>query len=332
MPLTVALPSFPIMTRSHKDTSVTRRRALAVTGGTVAAGGLAVAGYQSAFADGTTTATDAEATASATSTSTSSGQCVLMSSVTEGPYYLDGALVRKDITEGKGGVPLTLRITVQDTTDSCGPVAGAAVEIWHCDAWGYYSGYTTANPGGSAPAESEDGSTANDQTYLRGYQVANANGVVKFETIFPGWYTPRTTHIHVKVHTGGEKADGTYEGGKVNFTGQLFFDDDIAAEVQALEPYSKHTGSYTKLADDMVYDGGGTSSGLLTLTPVHKKDPSKGFKGSIILGIDPDAESTGAGSGGGGTPPSGAPTGTPPSGDPSDAPSDSASPSASASS
>ncbi|MFD8213734.1 intradiol ring-cleavage dioxygenase [Streptomyces sp. NPDC059697] len=318
------------MTRSHKDTSVTRRRALAVTGGTVAAGGLAVAGYQSAFADETTTAADAEATASATSTS--SGQCVLMSSVTEGPYYLDGALVRKDITEGKGGVPLTLRITVQDTTDSCGPVAGAAVEIWHCDAWGYYSGYTTANPGGSAPAESEDGSTADDQTYLRGYQVANANGVVKFETIFPGWYTPRTTHIHVKVHTGGEKADGTYEGGKVNFTGQLFFDDDIAAEVQALEPYSKHTGSYTKLADDMVYDGGGTSSGLLALKPVHKKDPSKGFKGSIILGIDPAAESTGAGSGGGGTPPSGAPsdapTGTPPSG----APSDSASPSASTSS
>lgn len=78
----------------------------------------------------------------------------------------------------------------------------------------------------------------------------------------------------------------------------------------------------------MVYDGGGASSGLLTLEPVHKKDPSKGYKGYITLGIDPDAESTGAGSGGGGTPPSDAPTGTPPS----DAPSDSASPSASASS
>src|SRR4051812_11065853 len=134
------------MTGNHKDTSITRRRAIAVTGGTVAAGGLAVAGYQAAFADEATTA---EAGTAATATSTSSGQCVLMSSVTEGPYYLDGALVRKDITEGKSGVPLTLRITVQDTTDSCDPVAGAAVEIWHCDAWGYYSGYTTANPGGS---------------------------------------------------------------------------------------------------------------------------------------------------------------------------------------
>ncbi|MFJ9004870.1 intradiol ring-cleavage dioxygenase [Streptomyces canus] len=312
------------MTGNHRNSSITRRRALAVTGGTVAAGGIAVTGYQSAFADTTDTA-EATATASATST----GACMtLMSSVTEGPYYLDGALVRKDITEGKSGVPLTLRLTVVDATDGCTPVKGAAVEIWHCDAWGYYSGYTTANPGGSAPAESDDGSTANDNTYLRGYQIANAGGVVKFETIFPGWYTPRTCHIHVKVHTGGEKEDGTYEGGTVNYTGQLFFDDTIAEEIFALEPYSQHSGSYTTLDDDMVYDGGGASSGLLTLKAVHKADPSKGYKGSLSLAIDPDAENTGVGGGGGGTPPSGAPSGEPPSG----APSESASPSASASS
>ncbi|WP_369170585.1 intradiol ring-cleavage dioxygenase [Streptomyces sp. R28] len=314
------------MTGNHKDKSITRRRAIAVTGGTLAAGGLAVAGYQTAFADAGTTATDAATTATTTTASESAGSCMtLMSSVTEGPYYLDNALVRKDITEGKSGVPLTLRLTVVDATDGCTPVSGAAVEIWHCDAWGYYSGYTTANPGGSAPAESEDGSTADDNTYLRGYQVANAGGVVKFETIFPGWYTPRTCHIHLKVHTGGQKEDGTYEGGKVNYTGQLFFADDIAEEIFTLEPYSKHSGSYTTLDNDMVYDGGGASSGLLTLKAVHKKDPSKGYKGFLTLGIDPDAENTGAGSGGGGgeggTPPSDAPTGTPPS----DAPSVSAS-------
>jgi protocatechuate 3,4-dioxygenase beta subunit len=220
-----------------------------------------------------------------------------MTSVTEGPYYLDGALVRRDITDGKSGVPLTLRLTVVDATDGCTPVPGAAVEIWHCDAWGYYSGYTTANPGGSVPAESEEGDSANDNTYLRGYQIANANGVVKFETIFPGWYTPRTCHIHVKVHTGGEKEDGTYEGGKVNHTGQLFFDDDVAEAIFALEPYSKHSGSYTTLADDMVYDGGGVTSGLLTLKAVHKSDPAKGYKGFLTLGIDPDAENTGAAAG-----------------------------------
>lgn len=316
------------MTGNHKDKTITRRRAIAVTGGTVAAGGLAVAGYQSAFADDDDATTTTDATASASATSTSSECMTLMTSVTEGPYYLDGALVRKDITEGKSGVPLTLRLTVVDATDGCTPVKGAAVEIWHCDAWGYYSGYTTANPGGSAPAESEDGSTANDATYLRGYQIANANGVVKFETIFPGWYTPRTCHIHVKVHTGGEKEDGTYEGGKVNYTGQFFFDDEIAQEIFTLEPYSQHSGSYTTLDNDMVYDGGGAASGLLTLKPVKKADPSKGYKGFLTLGIDPDTENTGAGSGGGGeggTPPSGAPTGAPPS----DAPSESASPSAS---
>ncbi|MFG2270903.1 intradiol ring-cleavage dioxygenase [Streptomyces chartreusis] len=299
------------MTGNHKDKSITRRRALAVTGGTVAAGGLAVAGYQAAFAD-TATTTAEEATTASASASESSGCMTLMSSVTEGPYYLDGALVRKDITEGKSGVPLTLRLTVVDATDGCTPVKGAAVEIWHCDAWGYYSGYTTANPGGSAPAESEDGSTADDNTYLRGYQIAGANGVVKFETIFPGWYTPRTCHIHLKVHTGGQKEDGTYEGGKVNHTGQLFFDDSIAEEIFTLEPYSKHSGSYTTLDDDMVYDGGGASSGLLTLKAVHKKDPSKGYKGFLTVAVDPDAENTGAGSGGGGgTPPGDAPSGAP---------------------
>ncbi|MFH8695222.1 intradiol ring-cleavage dioxygenase [Streptomyces chartreusis] len=307
------------MTGNHKDKSITRRRALAVTGGTVAAGGLAVAGYQAAVAD-TATTTAEEATTASASTSESSGCMTLMSSVTEGPYYLDGALVRKDITEGKSGVPLTLRLTVVDATDGCTPVKGAAVEIWHCDAWGYYSGYTTANPGGSAPAESEDGSTADDDTYLRGYQIAGANGVVKFETIFPGWYTPRTCHIHLKVHTGGQKEDGTYEGGKVNYTGQLFFDDTIAEEIFTLEPYSKHSGSYTTLDDDMVYDGGGASSGLLTLEAVHKKDPSKGYKGFLTVAVDPDAENTGAGSGGGGTPPGDAPSGAPgdaPAGTPS---------------
>jgi protocatechuate 3,4-dioxygenase beta subunit len=239
----------------------------------------------------------------------------LMTSVTEGPYYLDGALVRKDITEGKSGVPLTLRLTVVDATDGCTPVPGAAVEIWHCDAWGYYSGYTTASPGGSAPAESEDGSTADDATYLRGYQIANTNGVVKFETIFPGWYTPRTCHIHVKVHTGGEKEDGTYEGGKVNYTGQFFFDDEIAQEVFTLQPYSRHTGSYTTLDDDMVYDGGGAAGGLLTLKAVKKGNPARGYKGFLTLGIDPDAENTGAGSGndGGG---GGGEGGTPPTGEP----------------
>ncbi|MFZ3493518.1 intradiol ring-cleavage dioxygenase [Streptomyces sp. 5.8] len=304
------------MTPQHGDKSLTRRRAMALGGGAVVAVGAVGAAGWNAF--GVQSAGAAEAATA--SSAVSGGQCVLTSSATEGPYYLDGALVRKDITEGKKGIPLSLNITVQDTTDSCNPVKGAAVEIWHCDAWGYYSGYTTANPGGGAPEESEDGSSSNDKTYLRGYQIANANGVVKFETIIPGWYTPRTCHIHVKVHTGGQKEDGTYEGGKTNHTCQLFFDDATAQAVFSLDPYARHSGSYTKLDDDMVYDGKGAAGGLLTLEPLHAKDPSKGYASTIVLGIDPEAENTGAGGGGGGTPPSGAPTGTPPSGAPTGAP------------
>ncbi|MCX5409260.1 intradiol ring-cleavage dioxygenase [Streptomyces sp. NBC_00335] len=287
------------------ENSMNRRRVLMLGGAAVGAAGAALVGCGSS---GETTAAPSSSASASSSGAVSSGtgQCVLMSNVTEGPYYLDGALVRKDIGEGKKGVPLTVRLTVQDTTESCAPVAGAAVEIWHCDAWGYYSGWTTANPGGKAPAESEDTSGADDKTYLRGYQIAGEDGVVEFTTIFPGWYTPRVTHIHLKVHTGGAAADGSYEGGKVNYTGQLFFDDKYGEAVYALSPYAQHSGTPTKLADDMVYGGGGASDGLMTVTG----DTTQGYVGTLTLGIDPDAENAGGGApGGGGQPPSGAPGG-----------------------
>ncbi|MFD9499324.1 intradiol ring-cleavage dioxygenase [Streptomyces sp. NPDC060035] len=290
-----------------RDNRIDRRKVLVIGGAAAGAAGLALAGCGSS--DGSTSDTG--------STSSGSGQCVLMSSVTEGPYYLDNALVRKDITDGKKGVKLTVRLTVQDTTESCDPVSGAAVEIWHCDAWGYYSGYTTASPGGEAPAESEDTSGADDKTYLRGYQIAGDDGVVEFTTVYPGWYTPRVTHIHLKVHTGGRKEDGTYEGGKVNYTGQLFFEDAYGDVVHRLSPYSQHTGTPTRLDDDMVYGGGGAKDGLMTITG----DPTKGYVGTLTVGIDPDAENTGAGggNGGGGEPPSGPPPTGAPSGAPSNA-------------
>jgi len=300
---------------------ISRRRALALTGVTAGAGlGLGLTSCSS-DSDSETAAADDSPTPSA-STSAAVAQddvCVLNSSVTEGPYYLEDQLFRKDITEGKKGVPLTVKLTVRDQTEDCGPVVGAAVEIWHCDAWGYYSGYTTTSPGGtSVPAESEDTSGADDKTFLRGFQTTNADGIVEFTTIYPGWYTPRTTHIHVKVHTGGAQADNTYEGGKVNWTGQLFFDDKYGDEVYKVTPYSQHVGTFTKLDDDMVYGGGGAKDGLMTLTG----DISKGFTGTLTVGIDPDKENTGAGTGGGGSrPPSGMPpSGPPPSGMPSGSP------------
>ncbi|MDT0346241.1 intradiol ring-cleavage dioxygenase [Streptomyces litchfieldiae] len=284
------------MSTNETPCEFSRRRMLALSGAGVA--GLALAACDSSAPAGS----GAESTGEAAATeggATTSAQCVLTTNLTEGPYYLDGAMIRADITDGKTGVPLTLRLTVQDTTEACAPVPGAAVEIWHCDAWGYYSGYTENSPGGEVPAESEDGSGADPETFLRGFQVAGEDGTVEFTTIVPGWYSGRTTHIHVKVHTGGEREDGGYEGGTVNFTGQLFFADDIVTSVNQSEPYSRHTGDGPMTLDeDSIYQGGGTADGLLAM-----EKSGDGYLGTLILGIDPDAENDGGGGAGGGEEP-----------------------------
>lgn len=98
--------------------------------------------------------------------------CTLTKEMTEGPYYLDGALVRADITESKPGVPLKLALTVVDD-DTCAPIAGALVEIWHCDALGEYSGFV----GNNGHSEPDDGS------FLRGGVLTNAGGVANLTTI-----------------------------------------------------------------------------------------------------------------------------------------------------
>lgn len=127
---------------------------------------------------------------------TTPSACVLAAEMTEGPFYLPLDLVRKDITEGTPGVPLQLRIAVQDVS-ACAPLADAAVDIWHCDAQGYYSG-VTGEPGGGASAEENAGAEAG--TFLRGIQTTDGDGIAEFTTIYPGWYPGRTVHTHMKVH------------------------------------------------------------------------------------------------------------------------------------
>ena len=103
---------------------------------------------------------------------------------TEGPYYIDGEKLRRDITEGRPGVPLLLRLRVVDAS-TCKPIKGAAVDIWHCDALGVYSGF---------------GSGSGNRTFMRGIQKTDATGLARFRSVWPGWYQGRTVHIHVKVH------------------------------------------------------------------------------------------------------------------------------------
>ncbi|MER2267390.1 intradiol ring-cleavage dioxygenase [Methylobacterium oxalidis] len=134
--------------------------------------------------------------------------CVLTPQSIEGPFYRDPRLVRADIAEGRAGVPLRLRLRVVEA-GSCQPVAGARVDVWHCDAQGLYSGY----PGqGDSRAVDTSG-----QTFLRGSQTTDAAGWVSFDTIYPGWYAGRATHIHVKA----------FLDARTMLTGQIYFPDAL---------------------------------------------------------------------------------------------------------
>ena len=266
-----------------------------------AAGGMALGG--ATFSRGLT-ARDAVALAQDTSSATS--MCVLTPELTEGPYWLDDLLVRDDITEGKAGIPLDLQITVVDAT-TCAPIENAAVDVWHCDANGFYSGFTTNNPGGT-DAYVDDGS--NPDTFLRGVTLTDANGLAAFKTIYPGWYAGRAIHIHMKVHVGGATADGTYDGGTTAHTGQLAFDDAITARIAAIAPYALRTTTFLPFAEDGVFGGveEGDTTFFLALTPVNAANDAEGFTGTIVVGIDQTADyGNGAGGGGGqgGPPPGG---------------------------
>jgi protocatechuate 3,4-dioxygenase beta subunit len=148
---------------------------------------------------------------------TGAGVCSIMPETTEGPFYFDPRLERTDITEGRAGLPLQVRLQVVDA--SCTPVPGARVDIWHCDAEGAYSGYPR-QPGGR---------DTSGETFLRGTQFADGQGIATFSTIYPGWYPGRTPHIHFKAFPDQRSA----------LTGQMFFPDDFSRAVYTgLAPYN----------------------------------------------------------------------------------------------
>lgn len=116
----------------------------------------------------------------------------LTAETTEGPYYFDARQVRRDITEGHVGVPVTVRFAVQQPNGH--PWPGARVDIWHCNAQGIYSGY--------ARQGDDHATSAEGKTFLRGTQTTDKSGIAAFDSIYPGWYEGRTTHIHFKVLNG----------------------------------------------------------------------------------------------------------------------------------
>ena len=178
--------------------------------------------------------------------------CVLTPEQAEGPFYVDAARVRRDITEGRPGAPLELRLAVVDAS-SCKPIRGAAVDVWHTDALGVYSG-----------VQGDSGS------FMRGVQRTDSRGSVRFHTVYPGWYAGRAVHVHVKVHVGGD----------VVHTGQLYFPEEMTDAVYRRAPYSRRPGPEVRNADDPLYGDGGERSTL------RLREARRGaYAGAITMGV-----------------------------------------------
>lgn len=212
-----------------------------------------------------TTATNApEVAAAGTATLP---QCIVSPEQTEGPYFADVQLNRSDIRSDpasgtvKEGQPLALTMRVsQISSNGCTPLEGALVDIWHCDATGVYSSF--------------QGEGTADQKFLRGYQVTDAQGTVRFTTIYPGWYQGRTIHIHFKVRTDPDAGQGQ------EFTSQLYFDDAISDQVLAQAPYAGRSGQRdTTNANDGIYRRDGDR---LTIAVIQA---DQGYTGTFDVGL-----------------------------------------------
>jgi protocatechuate 3,4-dioxygenase beta subunit len=223
---------------------------------------------------------------------TAAASCVLAPEQEEGPYYLAGEQIRRDVTDGQAGIPLKLRILLVNGA-GCAPLANAAVDIWHANAGGDYSGF---------------GNAASNKSFLRGTQLSDTGGAVEFTTIYPGWYPGRAVHIHVRVHVGGA-AGTTYTGGHVAHTGQLFFPDDLTTQVHQLQPYAGHKGSRTMNSQDQVYNGEQGSTFVLNLSPLQSGAMAGGFSATVMMGVDPNATPAAVGGGGAAGGPGGPPPG-----------------------
>jgi protocatechuate 3,4-dioxygenase beta subunit len=171
--------------------------------------------------------------------------CTVTAEQTEGPFYFDVDEIRSDIREDREGAPLRLGVRVRDASD-CTPLPDAVVDVWHCDAEGSYS--------------------AEGQTYLRGAQVTDRDGIAEFTTIYPGWYPGRTVHIHAKVHLDRDTV----------LTTQFYFADDVTARVFVDDPYRGESNRDGFNPSDGLYD----PNLELTLS-----EDGEGYRGRITVDV-----------------------------------------------
>ena len=210
-----------------------------------------------------------------TNTGTGTLNVVATPELTEGPFFVDEGLQRSDLLAGTsraavtGGLPLALTLGLYSLTSSGPvPITGAQVDLWHADTAGAYSDVA------SGSVQSED---TRGQTWLRGYQVSDLDGLVTFQTIYPGWYLSRTIHLHLKIRIASPARE---------LTTQLFFDETVNDLVLAQSPYDTRGSRSIRNANDSIYqalhtDGQTVGSHLhLDLSAA-----ASGYAGTFNVGI-----------------------------------------------
>lgn len=257
-------------------TLLTRRRALGVLGLGFGSAALAACG---ADGSGNSTASSAAGSSSSSSSSSSSKE---IPEETNGPYPADGTaenlnvlsesgIVRKDITssldggESVEGVPLTMTFSLRDMVKDAA-FEGAAVYVWHCDGQGRYSMYTQG---------------VEDQTWLRGVQVADSTGSVSFTTIVPGCYPGRWPHVHFEVYPDAESADDV---AKVIATSQVAFPEEMLTQVYAQDGYDGSTANLEGVGS--VEDDGIFADSLDQQMPTITGSTDAGYVATLTVNVD----------------------------------------------
>ncbi|GAA4446071.1 intradiol ring-cleavage dioxygenase [Phytohabitans houttuyneae] len=265
-----------------------RRRVLKALGLGITGLGLAACGSSPSTSSPASSPTSSSAAAAATPAATT-GE---IPDETAGPYPGDGSngpnvlddsgIVRGDIRSSfggssgtAGGVPMTLELVVKDLAGGGKPFAGVAVYVWHCDREGRYSLYSEG---------------AEDQNYLRGVQIADADGTVRFTSIFPACYSGRWPHVHFEVYP--DQASITDAGNAIS-TSQVALPQDASEQVYAQPGYESSVGNLSRvtLQGDNVFGDDGGASQLGTVTG----DVASGYAVSLTVGVDTTTTPTGGG-------------------------------------
>jgi len=204
-------------------------------------------------------------TGTVTNPGSSSSSCTVAPTETEGPFptKAPASYVRNDITNARSGYKMTANITIGNTNNSCAGLANAIVDIWHCDAEGNYSEY-----GGSGMQSTNYQSVH----FLRGRQTTDANGLVSFTSIFPGWYNGRATHIHVHIYNAS---------GKSLKVTQIAFPEGTGSAVALVNGYAKGMNGYTSNSRDNVFSDDSAGIELATVTG----NTTDGFELAIKLNV-----------------------------------------------